>query len=112
MAQAFSTALDSAFSLDSDVNNLSLSIDQKYVEISRPLPFPFPRKFDVIAGLTTIDRKQQMMIQSRELEALQRRIREAEDRLKRQSVHYGSSSSAPNVEGENENQTAGKDGSA
>jgi hypothetical protein len=29
MAQAFSTALDSAFSLDSDVNNLSLSIDQK-----------------------------------------------------------------------------------
>lgn len=31
MAQAFSTALDSAFMLDSDVNNLSLSIDQKYV---------------------------------------------------------------------------------
>jgi hypothetical protein len=29
MAQAFSTALDSAFSLDSDVNHLSLSIDQK-----------------------------------------------------------------------------------
>lgn len=31
MAQAFSTALDNAFMLDSDVNNLSLSIDQKYV---------------------------------------------------------------------------------
>lgn len=31
MAQAFSTALDSAFMLDSDVSNLSLSIDQKYV---------------------------------------------------------------------------------
>ncbi|KAJ6108660.1 hypothetical protein N7523_009983 [Penicillium sp. IBT 18751x] len=64
MAQAFSTALDSAFSLDSDVNNLSLSIDQK---------------------------KQHMIIQSRELEALQRRIRETEERLKRQSV-YGASS--------------------
>jgi hypothetical protein len=29
MAQAFSTALDSAFMLDSDVNHLSLTIDQK-----------------------------------------------------------------------------------
>jgi hypothetical protein len=29
MAQDFSTALDSAFSLDSEVNHLSLSIDQK-----------------------------------------------------------------------------------
>jgi hypothetical protein len=49
-----------------------------------------------------------MMIQSRELEALQQRIREAEERLKRQSV-YGSSS----VQGrEGEAQTAGKDGSA
>lgn len=29
MAQAFSSALDSAFSLDSDVDHLSLTIDQK-----------------------------------------------------------------------------------
>lgn len=29
MAQDFSTALDSAFSLDSDVNHLSQTIDQK-----------------------------------------------------------------------------------
>lgn len=29
MAQAFSSALDSAFMLDSDVNHLSLTIDQK-----------------------------------------------------------------------------------
>ncbi|KAJ5081868.1 hypothetical protein NUU61_010132 [Penicillium alfredii] len=72
MAQAFSTALDSAFMLDSDVNNLSLSIDQK---------------------------KQQMMIQSRELEALQERIRETESRLKknRQSVSIGAN---PSFQGE------------
>ncbi|KAJ5339798.1 hypothetical protein N7452_006526 [Penicillium brevicompactum] len=54
MAQAFSSALDSAFMLDSDVNNLSQTVDQK---------------------------KQQMMIQNRELEELQNRIREAEQRL-------------------------------
>ncbi|GAQ34662.1 hypothetical protein AtubIFM55763_001581 [Aspergillus tubingensis] len=60
MAQAFSTALDSAFSLDSDVNHLSQTIDQK---------------------------RHQMMIQERELEQLQARIREAEERLKaRQSL--------------------------
>ncbi|OJK00849.1 uncharacterized protein BO95DRAFT_446491 [Aspergillus brunneoviolaceus CBS 621.78] len=60
MAQAFSTALDSAFSLDTDVNHLSQTIDQK---------------------------KLQMMIQTRELEQLQAKIREAEERLKaRQSV--------------------------
>ncbi|KAL2850563.1 hypothetical protein BJY01DRAFT_245404 [Aspergillus pseudoustus] len=55
MAQAFSTALDSAFSLDSDVDHLSQTIDQK---------------------------KFQMLIQNRELEELQARIREAEERLK------------------------------
>ncbi|PWY89406.1 hypothetical protein BO94DRAFT_555771 [Aspergillus sclerotioniger CBS 115572] len=60
MAQAFSTALDSAFSLDSDVNHLSQTIDQK---------------------------RHQMMIQTRELEQLQAKIREAEERLKaRQSL--------------------------
>ena len=31
MAQAFSSVLDSAFSLDSDVDQLSQSVDQKYV---------------------------------------------------------------------------------
>ncbi|OJJ58958.1 hypothetical protein ASPSYDRAFT_89680 [Aspergillus sydowii CBS 593.65] len=62
MAQAFSSALDSAFSLDSDVDNLSLTIDQK---------------------------KHQMMIQNRELEELQARIREAEERLKARSSVIG-----------------------
>lgn len=52
-----------------------------------------------------------MMIQSRELEALQQRIRDAEARLKRQSVNYGSASSTQgNSTGED--QTTGKDGSA
>ncbi|KAJ9198338.1 hypothetical protein DTO166G4_8097 [Paecilomyces variotii] len=55
MAQAFSLALDSAFSLDTDVDQLEISVDQK---------------------------KQMVMIQNRELEALQARIREAEQRLK------------------------------
>jgi len=50
-----------------------------------------------------------MMIQTRELEALQQRIREAEERLKRQSV-YISPSAQGNREGEA--RTAGKDGSA
>ncbi|KAL4876107.1 hypothetical protein BJY04DRAFT_200657 [Aspergillus karnatakaensis] len=60
MAQAFSTALDSAFSLDTEVDYLSQTIDQK---------------------------KFQMIIQNRELEELQNRIREAENRLKaRRSV--------------------------
>lgn len=35
MAQAFSSALDSAFSLDSDVDHLSQTIDQKYVGINK-----------------------------------------------------------------------------
>ncbi|KAI9373869.1 hypothetical protein BJX61DRAFT_541337 [Aspergillus egyptiacus] len=60
MAQDFSLALDSAFSLDSNVDFLSQTIDQK---------------------------KHQMMIQNRELEELQKRIQEAEARLKaRKSV--------------------------
>ncbi|KAJ6086223.1 hypothetical protein N7486_010504, partial [Penicillium sp. IBT 16267x] len=70
MAQAFSTALDSAFSLDSDVNHLSLTVDQKDEKLTQALE----------------NRKQQMLIQNRELEVLQRRIREAEERLKRQST--------------------------
>ncbi|KAJ5923886.1 hypothetical protein N7466_008073 [Penicillium verhagenii] len=67
MAQAFSSALDSAFSLDSDVNHLSQTVDQKDEKLTQELE----------------TRKQQMIIQSRELEALQERIREAEERLKR-----------------------------
>lgn len=63
-------------------------------------------------GLTKANRKQQMMIQSRELEALQQRIREAEERLKRQSVNFGSSSSTAQSNRGGEGQTPGKDGSA
>ncbi|KAJ5618439.1 hypothetical protein N7528_007082 [Penicillium herquei] len=81
MAQAFSSALDSAFMLDSDVNHLSQTIDQK---------------------------KQQMIIQSRELEALQQRIRETEERLKRQAVSNGTAQSTRG----GQVQTAGKDESS
>ncbi|KAL2001077.1 hypothetical protein VTN02DRAFT_2244 [Thermoascus thermophilus] len=56
MAQAFSLALDSAFKLDSDADHLSQTVDQK---------------------------KQMVMIQSRELEVLQAKIREAEERLRK-----------------------------
>ncbi|KAJ5319826.1 hypothetical protein PENANT_c026G08804 [Penicillium antarcticum] len=73
MAQAFSSALDSAFMLDSDVNNLSQTIDQK---------------------------KQQMMIQSRELEELQERIREAERRLQSQQTGATGNSSRRREEGQ------------
>ncbi|EKV04063.1 Retrovirus capsid, N-terminal core [Penicillium digitatum] len=66
MAQAFSSALDSAFMLDSDVDNLSQTIDQK---------------------------KQQMLIQAWELEELQNRIREAERRLQSQSFGGDNTSS-------------------
>ena len=52
-----------------------------------------------------------MMIQSRELEALQQRIREAEDRLKRQSVSYGPSNPQPTNRG-GAGQTSGKGGSS
>ncbi|KAJ5375782.1 hypothetical protein N7517_007788 [Penicillium concentricum] len=65
MAQAFSSALDSAFMLDSDVDNLSQTIDQK---------------------------KQQVLIQNRELEELQNRIREAERRLQSRSTGANTSS--------------------
>ncbi|KAB8257150.1 hypothetical protein BDV32DRAFT_152659 [Aspergillus pseudonomiae] len=60
MAQAFSSTLDSLFALDSDVHHLEQTVDE--------------RKF-------------QMMIQSRELEELQAKIRATEARLKaRKSV--------------------------
>ncbi|KAK2758333.1 hypothetical protein FQN54_004181 [Arachnomyces sp. PD_36] len=55
MARSFSAALDNAFMLDSDVDNLSQSVQQK---------------------------QQYVTIQSRELQALEARIREAEERLK------------------------------
>ncbi|KAJ5223839.1 hypothetical protein N7468_008381 [Penicillium chermesinum] len=77
MAQAFSSALDSAFALDSEVDHLAQTIDQK---------------------------KQQMMIQTRELEVLQRRIREAEERLQREQ-----NGRATNGGGDH---SAGKDDSA
>ncbi|KAF7594065.1 hypothetical protein BBP40_010202 [Aspergillus hancockii] len=71
MAQAFSTTLDSVFSLDSDVHQLSQTVDE--------------RKF-------------QMMIQNRELEELQARIRATEERLKaRKSIIMDGSSSGSNA---------------
>jgi hypothetical protein len=47
-----------------------------------------------------------MMIQARELEALQARIREAEERLQAQTSH---SSSAPQEEQSEQDQTTGKE---
>ncbi|KAH8705677.1 hypothetical protein BGW36DRAFT_16686 [Talaromyces proteolyticus] len=67
MAQAFSLALDNAFMLDSDVDHLTQSIEQK---------------------------KQMMTIQARELEALQAKIREAEERLNRDKSDEQPSSQA------------------
>lgn len=59
MAQAFSSELDSLFNMDSEVDHLCQTVDQK---------------------------KYMVMMQSRELEALQARIREAEERLRAQQA--------------------------
>ncbi|KAL5362589.1 hypothetical protein BJX96DRAFT_154202 [Aspergillus floccosus] len=74
MAQAFSSTLDSVFALDSEVDNLSQTIDQK---------------------------RFQMLIKNRELEELQAKIRAAEERLKAQqgSTSSGSGSRAQNEGG-------------
>ncbi|CRG88938.1 hypothetical protein PISL3812_05973 [Talaromyces islandicus] len=87
MAQAFSLALDSAFMLDSEVDTLSQSIEQK---------------------------KQMMTIQARELEALQAKIREAEARLGKGDNKASSSSQnndqsggSADQEGRGENELAG-----
>ncbi|KAF4212403.1 hypothetical protein CNMCM8980_009134 [Aspergillus fumigatiaffinis] len=84
MAQAFSSTLDSVFALDSDVDHLSQTIDQKRFK---------------------------MIIQTRELEELQAKIRETERRLKaRQSLIVdgsGSRNSAGAPKVENEYRTAG-----
>ncbi|KAJ5645971.1 hypothetical protein N7490_002343 [Penicillium lividum] len=87
MAQAFSSALDSAFSLDSDITHLSQTVDQKDEKLTPDLEI----------------RKQHMIIQSRELEALQQRIREAEERLKLQEVSQST---------RGHSQTTGKDDSS
>ncbi|ODM16098.1 hypothetical protein SI65_08532 [Aspergillus cristatus] len=80
MAQAFSASLDSAFSLDSDVTQLSQTIDQK---------------------------KQRMIIQNRELEELQQRIREAEERLKARESIVPESSSKNAGQRDSESRSAG-----
>lgn len=49
MAQAFSTALDSAFSLDSDVTELSQSVDHKFVYLSS-LESPCPSPLTTLPG--------------------------------------------------------------
>ncbi|RAO66793.1 uncharacterized protein BHQ10_002805 [Talaromyces amestolkiae] len=69
MAQAFSLALDSAFMLDNEVNDLTQSIELK---------------------------KQRMTIQTRELEALQARIRETEERLQREQAAKEAAKNAEN----------------
>lgn len=64
MALSLAAALDDAFMLDSDVDNLANSVHYK---------------------------KQMVTIQNRELEALEARIREAEERLKNQQGQDGPS---------------------
>lgn len=108
MAQAFSSVLDSAFSLDSDIDQLSKNVNYKYVPKRQCFRFGIGR----MANLMT--RKQEMMMQSRELEILQAKIREAEDRLQRREstpVEEGGSSAPGPEEGEQENQngSAGED---
>ncbi|RMJ26147.1 hypothetical protein PHISP_02992 [Aspergillus sp. HF37] len=85
MAQAFSSVLDSAFSLDSDVDQISQNIDQK---------------------------KQQMLMQNRELEALQAKIRETENRLKASESTPAEESSPSGRGGKREPQygSTGEDG--
>ncbi|GES57090.1 hypothetical protein Y699_02625 [Aspergillus terreus] len=68
MAQAFSSALDSVFALDSEVDHLSQTIDQK---------------------------RFQMLMKNRELEELQAKIRAAEERLKAQQANTSSGSGSP-----------------
>ncbi|KAE8551517.1 hypothetical protein TMatcc_001468 [Talaromyces marneffei ATCC 18224] len=69
MAQAFSLALDSAFMLDNEVNDLTQSIELK---------------------------KQRMTIQTRELEALQARIREAEELLQQEQAEKAAAKNGDN----------------
>ncbi|KAA8650756.1 hypothetical protein EYZ11_008287 [Aspergillus tanneri] len=86
MAQAFSSVLDSAFSLDSEVDHLSQTIDEKRL---------------------------QMVKQNRELEELQAKIREAEERLKaRQSVAMDGSRSRTNTVHKNPGYHSGSTSSA
>lgn len=60
---------------------------------------------------TAASRKQQMMIQSRELEELQTRIREAEERLKaRQPTSGGGNGSGNSVPKAGEYQSTGENG--
>ncbi|EAL93536.1 conserved hypothetical protein [Aspergillus fumigatus A1163] len=93
MAQAFSSTLDSVFALDSEVDHLSQTIDQNWVD-----------------QWSWHLRRFQMIIQTRELEELQAKIRETERRLKaRQSLIMdgnGSGNSAGASKVENEYRTA------
>lgn len=109
MAQAFSSVLDSAFSLDSDIDQLSQNVNYKYVPSRQGFCFGIDRAADLMP------RKQEMMMQNRELEILQAKIREAENRLQgRESTPVeegGSSAPGPKrEEQENQNGSAGEDG--
>ena len=110
MAQAFSASLDSAFSLDSDVTQLSQTVDQKYVcwfgSGRVGVAIELGRLSRLTGWVFLVYRKQQMMIQSRELEALQKKIREAEDRLKARETNPSEGSDQKN--GASDARPAGK----
>lgn len=69
--------LDSLFKLDGDLDSLDKNVHQKCV-----LPGPLSH-----APLTTHPRKQAVTTQTQELEAIERRLREAEDRLKQAATN-------------------------
>ncbi|PGH23475.1 hypothetical protein AJ80_02429 [Polytolypa hystricis UAMH7299] len=86
MAQNFSAQLDSLFMLDSDVDTLAQSIHYNDGD----------------------KRKQMVTIQSRELEALQAKIREAEERLKERET-LGTISDAGSSKQQSSDDTENKD---
>jgi hypothetical protein len=69
--------LDSLFKLDGDLDSLDKNVHQKCV-LHAPLSH---------APLTTHPRKQAVTTQTQELEAIERRLREAEDRLKQAATN-------------------------
>jgi hypothetical protein len=81
IAKNFMSELDSLFKLDGDLDSLDKNVHQKYVTPSpsgtpvtcHPINEPHPT------------RKQAVTTQTQELEALELRLREAEDRLKQAS---------------------------
>lgn len=91
IARNFSAALNDAFSIDSNVDRnlkgLVQSVEQKYV--SDLYPFEVLRKSLHSKVLTSV-RKQAVDSQNQELEALEARLRDTEERLRQQQSRKSS----------------------